>query len=240
MKITFIGTSHGVPEPERRCSCTMLEIAGRYYFIDMGTGAVEDLVHRGIKLEDVRGIFITHCHGDHTNGLISFVDLISWFYKNSKPTILMPEQEAIDAMRAWIGANGTKMREDLDIGVVNEGVTYDDGVLKVTAIRTKHCRTSYAYLLEAEGKRIIFTGDLQNPKVDFPSAAFEDENNLIVVESAHFSPFITEEVLKNAKTKRVIHNHICPFNWDGELFEFARHEHPYEYRRSFDGMEINL
>ena len=48
MRITFIGTSHGVPEPERRCSCTMIETQGRYYFIDMGTQAIEDVIKRGI------------------------------------------------------------------------------------------------------------------------------------------------------------------------------------------------
>ncbi len=152
MKLTFIGTSHGVPEPERRCSSIMLETAGRYYFIDMGTQAIEDLRHRGIAIEDVKGIFITHCHGDHTNGLISFVDLINWYFKAADPTILLPEQTAIDAMCAWIAANGTATMRPLKLGLVREGITYDDGFCKIRAIRTQHCRTSYAYVVEAEGK----------------------------------------------------------------------------------------
>lgn len=35
MKITFIGSSHGVPEPHRKCSCIMIEIGEQVYFIDM-------------------------------------------------------------------------------------------------------------------------------------------------------------------------------------------------------------
>ena len=78
MKITFIGSSHGVPEANRRCACTMLEIAGRYYFVDMGTMAMDVLRTKGISPDDVNGVFITHKHGDHTDGLPQFVDLCSW------------------------------------------------------------------------------------------------------------------------------------------------------------------
>lgn len=87
MKITFLGASHGVPEANRRCSCTMVEVSGRYYFVDMGIMAIDELVTRGIPVDAVKGIFITHMHGDHTNGLFSFVDLITWYFKNVDPEI---------------------------------------------------------------------------------------------------------------------------------------------------------
>ena len=51
----------------------------------MGVNAIDALRTRGIEVEDVKGIFITHVHGDHTNGLISFVDLISWYFKTADP-----------------------------------------------------------------------------------------------------------------------------------------------------------
>ena len=53
MRITFIGASHGVPEPNRKCSCTLIEISGRYYFVDMGTPAIDHLVTAGIPVDAV-------------------------------------------------------------------------------------------------------------------------------------------------------------------------------------------
>ena len=100
MQITFLGASHGVPEANRRCSCTLIETNGRYYFIDMGVNAIDALRTRGIEVEDVKGIFITHMHGDHTNGLISFVDLISWYFKTADPEICLPNLEGVEAIRA--------------------------------------------------------------------------------------------------------------------------------------------
>ena len=91
MKLIFIGTSHGVPESDRRCSSVMLEVNGFYYLVDMGTQVVEDLRKRGIALENVRLAICTHPHGDHTDGLLSFVDLVNWYFKAADPLILLPD-----------------------------------------------------------------------------------------------------------------------------------------------------
>ena len=172
MQITFLGASHGVPEANRRCSCTLIETNGRYYFIDMGVNAIDALRTRGIEVEDVKGIFITHMHGDHTNGLISFVDLISWYFKTADPEICLPNLEGVEAIRAWLKANHCEMR-DLRFKKVTDGTIFDDGYLKVTAIPTQHCPDSHAFFVEAEGKAVLFTGDLKHPNVDFPKIAKE-------------------------------------------------------------------
>ena len=134
MKITFFGSSHGVPEPNRRCSSTLVEIGNKRFFIDMGTQSVELLMTRHIPMNAINGIFITHMHGDHTNGLISFLDIGSWKFKTVDPLIFLPED--IDttkaAIAAWIKCNHVQMR-DFRFERVKEGVVYNDGEIKVTA-----------------------------------------------------------------------------------------------------------
>ena len=94
MKITFIGSSHGVPEPNRKCTCIMIEAGGNVYFVDMGTSAIDGLRARNIPIDAVKGIFITHMHGDHTNGLIQFIDLITWYFTSCDPIVCLPRLEA--------------------------------------------------------------------------------------------------------------------------------------------------
>ena len=53
MKITFLGTSHGVPAADRYCSSTMLEINGARYFIDAGAPLIDILLRRGVDLNKV-------------------------------------------------------------------------------------------------------------------------------------------------------------------------------------------
>lgn len=189
MKITFIGSSHGVPEPNRKCSSILIEIGAYSYFIDMGTQSIEGLVTRNIPVESVKAVFITHMHGDHTDGLISFLDLCSWYYKNAEPIIYLPDSvnETVSAIHAWHKCTeGSKLR-DFDFRPVNRGLMYEDENIKVTSFRTYHTKRSFAYLIEAEGKRVLFTGDLSQPQNDFPKSVLEKPLNLAVCECAHFS-----------------------------------------------------
>lgn len=207
MKITFIGSSHGVPEPNRKCTSIMLEIGDRVYFIDMGTPAIDALVTRGISIDAVKAVFCTHMHGDHTTGLISFIDLITWYYKTPNPAVYLPMPEAGKVIDDWmkVTLNGTE--KEIDYREVQPGLIYDDGFIKVTAIATQHCLKSYAYIVEAEGKTVLFTGDLRNPGVDFPALAMEKELDLMVCESAHFPSTDYLPVLEKCSVKKVCITH---------------------------------
>ena len=209
MKITFIGSSHGVPEPNRRCTCMMVEVAGRYYFVDMGAMAMDALITRGISPNEVKGIFISHMHGDHTDGLVQFVDLCSWYFKEANPVFCVPKIEFRDALRHWLDVTGDPMR-DFEFRDALSGVIYDDGVLKVTSFPTKHCEKSRALLLEAEGKAVLFTGDLKNPQVDFPAAAKEKPLDLLVCECAHFPATDYIPALEGCNIKKICMTHYSP------------------------------
>jgi ribonuclease BN (tRNA processing enzyme) len=238
MRITFIGASHGVPEPNRKCSCTMLEIKGRYYFIDMGTPAIDHLVTAGIPIDAVKGIFITHMHGDHTNGLIHFVDLLSWYFKTSDPIIFLPNTECTKIIGNWLKVNYTSPR-DLHYEEIQPGVIYNDGFLKVTAIQTLHTERSYAFFLEAEGKSILFTGDLRHPDQDFPVIAKEHETDLIVCESAHFNATDYLPHLRECKSKLIYVNHYQSMKIPA-ILQLAEDMGDIPVKLAYDGSEIIL
>ncbi|MBR0510364.1 MAG: ribonuclease Z [Clostridia bacterium] len=242
MRIIFYGTSHGVPEHHRRCSSYILSVGGRYYLIDMGTQAIEELRRRGIPIEAVRLVICTHPHGDHTDGVISFADLVNWYFRKADPEILLPDERLLAPLKTWltVNDNGKPPREDLRIGAFSAGVAYADAHLRLTAIPTQHCVNAYAFLVEAEGKRILFTGDLKHPSVDFPAAAFETELDLIVCELAHFSPDDCIPVFDKTKAKRILHTHINDARWAAALSRQENEPHPYEYGAAFDGLEIEL
>ncbi|MGI6742359.1 MAG: MBL fold metallo-hydrolase [Eubacteriales bacterium] len=238
MRITIIGSSHGVPEPKRKCACTMIQVGGNTYFIDMGCQAIEELINRGIPVESVKAVFVTHMHGDHTNGLISFFDLCNWYFRAADPLILLPEEKGLDAMFGWIEANGTDLR-GIRTGVINEGITYYDGTIKVTAVRTKHSAVSFSYIVEAEEKRVLFTGDLRGPDVDFPELAKEKHMDLMICESAHFSPLKYIPVFEEAKAGKVIINHYS-MTWMTDLLKLKAEMHPYNIWLATDDLEIEL
>lgn len=213
MKLIFFGSGHGSPEPHRRCSSTLIEVEGNRYFIDMGTQAIEQLVDRGIPAESVKAIFITHMHGDHTNGLISFLDLCSWKFLAADPLICLPgDIEATKkALAGWLSCNNTKLRP-FTYENTREGLVFDDGLLRVTAYKTGHIDFSYAYLIEAHGKRVLFSGDLSHkPADDFPRAVLSAPLDLAICEAAHFEATEYLPILaENANLRRLCFNHYSP------------------------------
>ena len=237
MKLTFLGTSHGIPEPNRKCSCTMLTVGERIYFVDMGVMAINELINRHIPVESVRGIFITHMHGDHTNGLIHFADLISWYYTGADPEIYLPLSEGARIISDWIALSCHTVRE-LNYKQTAEGVVFDDGCIRVSAVCTQHTASSFSYRIEAEGKSVVFTGDMHHPSVDFPSTLAKDAD-LAVCEGAHFSAAEYETVLRECNPRRVLVNHYAPWNVPN-IMALAKALPDLRVTMAHDGMEITL
>ena len=207
MKITFVGSSHGVPEAHRKCTCIMIEVGENVYFVDMGSSAMDALRTRGLDIDAVKGIFVTHMHGDHINGLPEYLELLTWYFKTADPVVCLPMLDAVDVIKDWIRVTLSGESREFQYREVQPGVVYDDGVLKVTAIPTQHCLKSYAYIVEAEGKTVLFTGDLKNPDVDFPEAAQQLLLDLVVCECAHFNASDYLPVFEKCDIKKVCVTH---------------------------------
>ncbi len=208
MKITVVGSSHGIPEPNRKCTCFMAEIGEKIYFVDMGTSGMYPLIDRGLNPNNVQAVFITHKHGDHTDGLIHFVDLLTWYYTSANPQIFLPNLNIAEAIDTWLYATLAAPKREINYKKIESGEIFNDSVLKVTAIDTMHCPNSHAFLLESEGKRVLFCGDLKKPEIDFPN--IHEPIDLIFCEGAHFPVTDYIPILENIDVKRVVINHYSP------------------------------
>ncbi len=239
MKIVFLGTSHGLPEKDRYCSCTLLKVGDKSYLIDAGAPFVNMMLRRNENPYDLSAIFITHTHGDHMNGLNEFIDLTSWYYKNSATKILIPEQKAIDALTAWTRAmNGDGTRLE-DMQVYEAGEIYNDGTITCRAYRTAHTGTSHCFVIEGEGKRVYFSGDISSPDRDFPKECFEKYFDVIVCESAHVNVADAKDTFANCNTKRIYLNHYAPYRKTA-VEEMMGIADGYSLVLAEDGMEVEV
>lgn len=225
MKITTLGTSHGDHTYCRFNSSTLFEIGDRHYLVDAGEPVSGLMVRAGKDIERLRAVFITHMHQDHVGGL---PDLLKWIIKypheEQHVEVFLPEASAFSALGAWLTAMHFSWPTPMvSSHVVRDGPLFDDGALKVTAAATDHLRgpdgpITFAYVLEAEGKRIVSTGDLRADFSDFPQAARQEPCDLCICEMTHFQPETARPVLEKCPIKRLVLNHIHdPWHGDGEL-----------------------
>lgn len=240
MKITFVGSSHGVPEANRKCQSIMITEKGNTYFVDMGTSAVDALRKRNIEIDTVKGIFISHMHGDHTNGLIQFIDLITWYFKTTDPVVCLPDLEAARVIDDWLTVTMNGNKKEINYKKTENGCVFDDGILKVTAIATEHCPNSYAYLIECADKRVLITGDLRNPNIDFPDVG-DQMIDLVICESAHFAATEYEQVFPKYNIEKVCVTHYSD-RFLGSVLELVKrlNEKGIGALRASDDLEIEV
>ena len=220
MKITFLGTSHGVPAADRWCSMSMIEAGESVYLIDAGGPLIDLLVRRGVDLGRVRALFATHMHGDHVNGVLPFADLLNWYFKSASVDIFLTEQRGIDLFKALIEAMESEPLDEARIRfrLMTPECVYQDENLRVAPLPTRHLegqgRPAYSYLAEADGKQVLFSGDLSGGLKldDFPAYALEHEVDLLVCEMAHFDTRDAIPYLERCRAKRVLFNHVYPLD----------------------------
>ena len=247
MKITVLGSSHGVPSAERYCSCTMIEVEEKIYLIDAGAPVVDLLLRNGKRLEDLRTVFTTHSHSDHINGLIGLTDLCGWYFKNAAFDVFVTGARIAPAISAYIkSTGGAGIADDrIRYRVASEGEVYNDGNVRVAYIPTKHCLPweSYAVLFESEGKRLLFTGDLSINlrEDDFPKVAEEISTELIMCEMAHFKYEHLEKYMGRLKTKHLCFNHVYPIGKLDTIKAISdKGMYSYKITAAADGDVINI
>ena len=245
MKLILAGTSHGVPSAVRFCSCYILEVGENLYIFDAGAPAVDLLMRYGKNPENVRAFFNTHSHGDHIDGAPSLLSLQEWHFENISIDAFLPDEITKKAICDYVLATDrvTIPSKKVRMTVFSEGEVFDDGNIKVSAIEVKHDvgedKCAYAFLIEAEGKSILYTGDMSQTLCDFPRIAFERHIDLIMSESAHGSVQTLCEIMDKVDTERFVITHIFPES-KFEEFEKIKDDYRFAVHIASDGDIIEI
>ena len=260
MKITFLGTSHGITEKNQFCSSALISTGGKHYLVDAGAPVLTLLKNYDIPLTDVAGVFITHSHHDHFMGLAVLTQQINEFsqFKDVSFPVFVPDEEDYHRMFAFIFGNPSfhgRLAYTIYGGLTDpygdrsrrvSAVIFDDGNLKVTAIPVDHYQNAHAFLLEAEGKRVVFTGDLLADMPDYPAVITETDTDLdvVVTEGAHTrlnKPEIMA-LLKSSRTGKLIithrYTHVNPDEAVAALGDYCKDK--FETLTAFDSMILRL
>ncbi len=214
MKVKFLGTSFGAPSVGRHQQSILIESDnGNAYLFDAGAPVLDILVNQGYDLTKIKAVFISHLHGDHMNGLMDILNLTDYF--RMKYRIYMPEQRGIDAFKSFslmqlCGYESDRVSYDL----INDGTFFDDGVVKLTAVRTCHMENtghpSYGFFIETDGSSVYITGDLSPSLKDFPEFLYECDTDMIISECAHFTADELLSKLTKCNVKKAAVLHVMP------------------------------
>ena len=94
MEFTFLGTSGGTPTRSRNVTALALSHSDQkpWYLVDCGEGTQHQLLRAHYSVMQLRAIFITHIHGDHTFGLPGLLTSASMLGRTEPLDVIAPVQ----------------------------------------------------------------------------------------------------------------------------------------------------
>ena len=178
--LVLLGTGTPQPDPERSGPATAVIVNGSAYLVDFGPGVVRRAasaqIDKGITaLEptNLRVVFLTHLHSDHTAGYPDLI-LTPWVMgrrvplevygpkglKNMTEHVLAAYQEDIAIRRDGMEKESPEGWK-VNVHEITAGVVYKDANVTVTAFPTRHgdWAQSFGYRFDTADRSIVISGD---------------------------------------------------------------------------------
>lgn len=201
MKIYIFGSCAGTEPMENRHHTSLaIEINGRIYWFDAGEGCSYTAHLMGVDLLSVSDIFISHGHIDHVGGL---ANLLFNIYKLSSVkdmlpvfgdiTVHMPNDKTFGGVMTIIENSETDYNKKYKTLAkrITEGVILKDENISVETIHNNHLPKienewcSFSFSINAEGKKIVYSGDIRN--LDDLVPFIKDGCDALFIETGHHS-----------------------------------------------------
>ena len=154
------------------CNIFLLEDDGEAMLFDAGSGIdtgqiMKNIEETGVKTEQIRYLFVTHCHGDHTGGLREMQKLIP----GCQVVASREEKRLIESGTEYeLGLIAAKKKgaypQDyvfhhgkVDL-IAQDGQEYRVGGMTIEPMITPgHSIESVCYLVKRRGRKYLFSGD---------------------------------------------------------------------------------
>lgn len=154
MRITFLGTSAGVPTRARNVSCVGLRLPqrGEVWLFDCGEGTQHQLLRSELNISQVTRIFITHMHGDHMLGLMGLLATCGMTAHARGIEVYGPRPLA-DYVREVSRRTQFQANYPLNVTEVKEaGVVFEDEEYTVTCAPLKHRLPAFGYRVQEKDR----------------------------------------------------------------------------------------
>ncbi len=183
-KVVLLGTGTPIPDPERSGPSTAIVVGNESYIVDAGAGVVRRAVAAArkdhlpaLRVRNLKRLFLTHLHSDHTIGLPDIILTPAVMHRNAPLEVWGPEgtkamvrhilkayQEDI-RLRVYGLEHGNWAAYHVIVHEIKPGVVYRDSNVTVTAFPVHHGTWPEAlgYRFDARGRSIVISGDEAPP-----------------------------------------------------------------------------
>lgn len=204
LHVGFCGTGSPLPSRDRAAACTVVIADSRLFVFDMGEGSGETLTLMGLPLDKIQGVWLTHLHSDHFEGLGPFT-LQRWAGTSASTPLAVFGPEGVGEITAGLNTayridstyriahHGDAVVPPSGFGMtgtaIRPGIAYDQDGVRITAFAVDHqpVAPAFGYRLDWNGRSVTISGD-----TDFAPA---------LAKSAKGSDLLVSELLSRRMVK---------------------------------------
>ena len=163
MKVFFLGTG-GMVSASRRAQPSVLLWGSEPVLLDAGCCVERRLIALGIDVCMINRIYVSHSHLDHIGGLAALLNERAKAHCRGPVAVYAPRDERLETFVNYFSPRSVP-RPELFLYDPPCRVPSPEGWV-VRAIKALHPVPSASYIIEAEGRRIVYSGDTSpNPEL---------------------------------------------------------------------------
>ena len=152
----FLGTGASVPSRDRALPCVAVRRGADIILFDCGEGSQRQLMVSRFSFMKIRGIFITHLHGDHFYGLPGLLQTMGMSGRTD-PLIVCGPEGFSDALTSCLAVCEGEIGYPLEMRDVRPGERIEVAGMTVDVFATEHGIISQGYVLRDEPARKVDT-----------------------------------------------------------------------------------
>ena len=180
LHVVLCGTGSPLPDPSRAGPCTLVIAGKRLFVVDAGEGGARNLTLMGMPTGRVEGLFLTHFHSDHIDGLGPML-LMRW---SGRPNLAPLPIHGPPGVEQVVAGFNTAYALDNGYRTAHHGpaimppggagasarpfgigsapvVLVDDSGVRITAFPVDHgpVKPAVGYRFDYKGRSVVLSGD---------------------------------------------------------------------------------
>lgn len=213
LSVTILGSSAWYATRERAASGYLLEVNGRYVWMDAGGGTWRNLLSH-IDFRDLAGVLITHDHPDHTTDVFQAYHARELTEdKPMEPIPLWAPKQTIDALVGF----SKKFGERFELQPIRGGDSFEFAGAQFSFVETAHSEDTVGVRIGCDGAVLAYSADA-GPDSDFKAlagnadlflceATFQDSDELW---EGHLSAAQAGAAALDVGVKKLVLTHLPP------------------------------
>ncbi len=148
IKVTILGSASAKPTANRHPSAQIVNVDEQYYLVDAGEGVQKQMFRYGINPLKLRGIFISHLHGDHVFGVFPLISTLGLYGRRTPLKIFAPRPfgEILESHLRYFDPDLPYEVEWVEVDTTSHRIIFENNSLEVWSIPLRHRVPASGYM----------------------------------------------------------------------------------------------